>query len=329
VSDGHGGSASTTFSLTVTNTNDAPVAAGTTANAAAAEGRPFQLQIPADAFSDPDGDALQYAATREDGSPLPAWLTFDATSRTFSGTPQATDAGTVRVGITASDASGATATNVFAIFVSPASTAGGEAAEEVVVHAAEPFTLPVPNALVIAVQAELDRLGLRQLIEAPSHRAIVTAPLKPAKILLTPGFGVLPFTLADVTIEAESDDGVRMADIDAEMLEEHPGTEDPAPREQSPDDGNNRSDASSHDDDQAHAIPPQAAASPAEAEAGVARPAASTPRTNAGAVRSFAAKMIGQLLTPAGILTSIASSPQPGACSAKRRKRARRARRSE
>jgi hypothetical protein len=312
VSDGHGGTATTTFNLAVTNTNDAPVAAGAIADAAATEGRLFEFQVPAGAFSDPDGEALQYAATLDDGTPLPAWLTFDAPSRTFGGTPQATDAGTLSVRITASDVGGATASSVFAIIVSPASTAGGGGAAEIRVGAAEAFTLDLPHHLLIDVEAELDRVAPRAATDAPLPRAILTALLNPAKIKPTPGFGILPFTLADVTLEAESGDGIRMADIEAEMLEEQPGTEEPAPREQSPDDGAERSDASPSGGGDPREIQPKAGASPAEAQAGLAQRTANTVSTNAAAIRSFTAKTIGQLLTPVCIVRAVTNSIQPG-----------------
>ena len=42
-------------------------------------------------FSDADGDTLTYTATKADGTALPSWLTYSASTRTFSGTPQAAD----------------------------------------------------------------------------------------------------------------------------------------------------------------------------------------------------------------------------------------------
>ena len=318
VSDGHGGTASTTFNLAVTNTNDAPFAAGTIAGAAATEGRPFQFQVPAGAFSDPDGDALRYAATLDDGTPLPAWLTFDAQSRTFSGTPQTADAGTLSVRVTASDVGGSTASSVFAIVVSAASTAGGAGTAGARVRAAEVFTLDVPHHLLISVEAELDRVAPRRATDVPSHRAILTALLNPAKIKPTPGFGILPFTLADVTLEAESADGVRMADIEAEMLEEQPGTEEPAPRDQMPNDGADRSDASPSGGDDARAIQLEAAESPAEAQAGLAQPVVNTVPTNA----SLGAKTTGPLLAPASLIRGLTNSVLPGRRSSRKRRKA-------
>jgi hypothetical protein len=64
----------------------------------------FNFQFAANTFEDIDsGDVLTYSATQNNGSALPAWLHFDAATRTFSGTPTNGDVGTVVVKVTASD----------------------------------------------------------------------------------------------------------------------------------------------------------------------------------------------------------------------------------
>ena len=50
-------------------------------------GSPFNFIVPANTFMDPDGDPLTLSATLTDGKPLPSWLSFNASTRTFSGTP--------------------------------------------------------------------------------------------------------------------------------------------------------------------------------------------------------------------------------------------------
>ena len=48
----------------------------------------FSFTVPTNTFADVDaGDSLTYTATLANGNPLPSWLTFDANTRTFSGTP--------------------------------------------------------------------------------------------------------------------------------------------------------------------------------------------------------------------------------------------------
>jgi Ca2+-binding RTX toxin-like protein len=92
-------------SVTVAAVNDAPVLVNAIADQRATTSSAFSLTVPADAFTDVDSAALTYTATRADGSALPAWLSFNAGTRTFSGTPASGDLGTVSVKVTASDGS--------------------------------------------------------------------------------------------------------------------------------------------------------------------------------------------------------------------------------
>ena len=85
-------------------TNTAPTVATEIPNQTAMSGTAFSYQVPAATFADTDaGDTLTYTATLDDDSMLPSWLSFDAATRTFSGTPTAAE--TVSVKVTASDAS--------------------------------------------------------------------------------------------------------------------------------------------------------------------------------------------------------------------------------
>ena len=65
---------------------------------------------------------LTYTATAADGSPLPAWLTFNAATRTFSGTPTAANVGTLSVKVSATDLGGLAASETFNIAVTTAPT---------------------------------------------------------------------------------------------------------------------------------------------------------------------------------------------------------------
>ena len=86
------------IAITITGANDPPTAPAVV-NQDAVEGTAFSYTLPA--FTDPEGDAITYAA-----APLPGWLTFDAATRAFSGTPPAgTGAGDYDIRVTASDGS--------------------------------------------------------------------------------------------------------------------------------------------------------------------------------------------------------------------------------
>ena len=67
--------------------NHAPQLAGPISDQSSSEDQAWSFQVPANTFSDVDGDALTYSASLGDGSALPSWVTFDAATRTFSGTP--------------------------------------------------------------------------------------------------------------------------------------------------------------------------------------------------------------------------------------------------
>jgi LPXTG-site transpeptidase (sortase) family protein len=120
--DGNGGTISQTFTLTVVSseTNAPPMLVRLLQDQNAQAGQAFSFTIPEGSFYDADGDTQTYSAVLSDGNPLPAWLSFDPATQTFSGTPQAADAGSFLVRVTDSDGSEITASDVFRIAVSTA-----------------------------------------------------------------------------------------------------------------------------------------------------------------------------------------------------------------
>ncbi|HSD36510.1 MAG TPA: putative Ig domain-containing protein [Rhodocyclaceae bacterium] len=111
--DGSGAAVSDVFRITVANVNDAPTLDNALADQDATEDTPFSFTVPANTFGDMDaGDTLSYAA-----SSLPTWLSFDAATRTFSGTPTNADVGYVDITVTATDGAGAPVSNAFRITV--------------------------------------------------------------------------------------------------------------------------------------------------------------------------------------------------------------------
>ena len=116
--DKAGAQAKQTFNLDITPpANIAPQVATTIAAQKANEKSHWQFTLPADAFSDPDGDPLAYTATLADGKALPEWLHFDAEKRIFSGTPDNDDVGNLSIRVTANDGRGGSATQDFALEV--------------------------------------------------------------------------------------------------------------------------------------------------------------------------------------------------------------------
>jgi len=104
--------------MTLPSGNSAPVVQSPLADQSANEDAAFSFAVPAGVFSDPDmGDTLTYAATLADGSALPGWLSFDAESQIFSGTPLQADVGAIDVKITATDGGGLSAEDTFTLTV--------------------------------------------------------------------------------------------------------------------------------------------------------------------------------------------------------------------
>ncbi|MFW5411213.1 putative Ig domain-containing protein [Pectobacterium brasiliense] len=110
-------SVSTTFSLAVTNVNDAPVVATPIPAQSVAQDGSLNFAIPAGTFTDPDGDTLSLSATLADGSPLPGWITFNPATGTFSGTPGNADVGTLSIKVTATDTASAAVSTTFSLTV--------------------------------------------------------------------------------------------------------------------------------------------------------------------------------------------------------------------
>ena len=90
--DGRGGTASTTFAFAISApvSNQPPTVANPIPDQYTLAGEYYSYAFPTNTFLDPEGATLSYTATKSDGSALPTWLSFNASTRTFSGTPTGT-----------------------------------------------------------------------------------------------------------------------------------------------------------------------------------------------------------------------------------------------
>lgn len=83
------------------------------------EGKAVSLALPANTFTDPQAEHLTYGALLTSGQALPAWLSFNATTDTFSGNAPAA-AQNLGIKVTATDSSGLVASETFTAAVQPA-----------------------------------------------------------------------------------------------------------------------------------------------------------------------------------------------------------------
>ncbi len=112
VSDSHGGTDTITVNVGITAVNDAPVVATAISDQNAAVGVLFTYTVPTNSFTDADGDLLTWSATS-----LPAWLSFNSVTHTFSGTPTTSDVGSAIITVTVKDPHLAATSDNFTITV--------------------------------------------------------------------------------------------------------------------------------------------------------------------------------------------------------------------
>ena len=116
--DGSSVAVSDDFTLTINNTNDAPTVSNAIANQSVNEDSGLSFTVASDAFNDVDsGDSLTYTATLADGSALPSWLSFNTSTRSFTGTPLNDNVGDISVKVTATDGSSTTVSDNFTLTI--------------------------------------------------------------------------------------------------------------------------------------------------------------------------------------------------------------------
>lgn len=104
--------------LAVSPPNQAPVVAAPITDQSVAEGAAISYIVPSGTFTDPNsGDSLTYAAKLADGADLPSWLSFNASTRRFTGTVPIGYLDTLDVVVTATDQGGLAVQDTFSIAV--------------------------------------------------------------------------------------------------------------------------------------------------------------------------------------------------------------------
>jgi hypothetical protein len=100
------------LTVNLTTATAAPVLSLQTPNQTWTGGKALSLTLPAATFTDPQHQSLKYTATLSNGQALPSWLSFNATTETFSGTAPLT-AQSLSIKIAASDTSALSASETF------------------------------------------------------------------------------------------------------------------------------------------------------------------------------------------------------------------------
>lgn len=157
------------------------------------EDEAFQFTIPGDAFIDEGGDTLTLAATLTDGGTLPGWLNFDAATGMLTGTPTQGDVGGLGIIITASDPSGASASQALTLDVLNVNDA--PVADVIIsdqqARGGDPWSYSLPVASFVdedpgdaltydVIQADGQPLPNWLSFDAPTHTLSGTPPLDQA-----------------------------------------------------------------------------------------------------------------------------------------------------
>ncbi|ODS22979.1 hypothetical protein AB835_11285 [Candidatus Endobugula sertula] len=98
-------------------TNTLPTVDAPLADQEVDEDATLRIELPANTFSDVDGDALTLTASLSNGDPLPNWLVFTPSTQTFSGIPLNADVGSLEIIVTAEDGRGGSVSDTFVLTI--------------------------------------------------------------------------------------------------------------------------------------------------------------------------------------------------------------------
>jgi Ca2+-binding RTX toxin-like protein len=187
VADSRGGLATAQAEVAIV-ANHAPAATAGIPDQSSPEDAAWSFTLPPGIFDDADGDRLVFGASLADGTALPAWLTFDAATATFSGTPPADFNGSVDLRITASDGA-ASASAGFRLLVTPTNDAPRAAADDgLVAHEGTPLVVAAAALLANDSDVDGDNLSLLTVASGPGGSVAIDAA---GDVVFTPAPGAV------------------------------------------------------------------------------------------------------------------------------------------
>ncbi|MCD4833807.1 MAG: T9SS type A sorting domain-containing protein [Bacteroidales bacterium] len=134
------------MTINVTAVNDAPTVANEIPPGDAQAGVAYSYEVPENTFADIDaGDVLTYIASLGDDSSLPAWLSFNVTTRVFGGTPDA--AGSLTLKVTAIDMALASVWDEFVLTI-----ASGTGIDDVLGNNLSIYPNPTNGIIIISIE---------------------------------------------------------------------------------------------------------------------------------------------------------------------------------
>ena len=221
--DSSNATANSIFNLAIGNTNDAPILVNAIANQTATEDNAFSFTFDANTFSDVDaGDSLSYNATLANGATLPSWLSFDAQTLTFSGTPTNGDVGIVSLKVTATDIAGATTEDIFNLEVLNVNDLPVAADDTATTNQNTPVTISAATLLSNDSDADGDVLS----ISAVSNASNGTVELdQNGNVVFTPTIGFSGQATFDYTVsDSNSGTGTGQVTVTVNAVNDLPMT---------------------------------------------------------------------------------------------------------
>ncbi len=192
--------------------NDAPTVSQALADISSNEDAAINIAIPADTFSDVDGDALTLSASLVDGSDLPAWLSFDGSS--FTGTPPQDFNGVLDIEVTASDAQ-FNVTDSFTFTINPINDAP-EAMDDDIFLSEGAGELTIDQADLLENDVDVDG-DLLEVVELSNGQNGVTSFDADGNVVYTPNAGFsgtdsFEYTVSDGALTSTAIAQVRIDD---------------------------------------------------------------------------------------------------------------------